>query len=127
MIFQGKCGKGYSDHMITTPPSTTNFTVGLQNKNSVAERMSATRDAQTRIEENRNAVQNRNSDSKAEVGLQDRNSSDERLTSITQLQSALVENHGYDAKEYVKAALTTNTKIINTPVLQRGSLLDIRI
>lgn len=113
--------------LTTTPPPTNNFDVGLQNKNSAAERISASKDAAQRISSNRADVNNRNSDSGADFGLQDRNSVAERLTAVKELNQALVQNHGYEAKEFIKASLTNNTKIINTPVLERGSLLDVRI
>lgn len=115
------------EQMITTPPSTTNINFGLQNKNSASERISASQTAAQRVTENSQSLRNMNSDAQAEFGLGDRNSSTERLTAVKSLQQTVVENHGFEAKEYIKAALTTNTKIINTPVLERGSLLDIRI
>lgn len=43
------------------------------------------------------------------------------------LQSRLVENHGFEMKKYTRDALANNTKIINTPPLERGSLLDVRV
>lgn len=114
--------------MITPlPPSTSNFTVGLQNKNSASERVSASRDATQRVTENKQALRSINSDSGSEFGLGDRNAVVERLTSVKSMHQTVVQNHGFEAKEYIKAALTTNTKIINTPPLERGSLLDIRI
>lgn len=113
--------------ILPPPPPTANFTLGLQNKNSASERISASRDATQRVTENKQAVQNRNSDGASEFGLGDRNGVAERLTAVKSLQQAVVQNHGFEAKEYIKAALTTNTKIINTPPLERGSLLDIRI
>lgn len=114
--------------MITPlPPSTTNLNFGLQNKNSASERLSASRDATQRVTENKQALRNMNSDNKSEFGLGDRNGVAERLTSVKSMHQTVVQNHGFEAKEYIKAALTTNTKIINTPVLERGSLLDIRI
>jgi hypothetical protein len=113
--------------LTTTPPSTNNFTVGLQNKNSASERIAATQEAQQRIESNKASLNNRNGDASADLGLQDRNTSSERLSEIKSMQQTVIENHGYDAKEYIKNALTNNSKIINTPVLERGSLLDVRI
>ena len=113
--------------LTTTPPSTSNFTVGLQNKNSAAERIAATQEAQQRIESNKANLNSRNGDAGAEFGLAHRDTSADRLSAIKTLQQAIVENHGYQAKEFVKNALTNNTKIINTPAMERGSLLDVRI
>lgn len=114
--------------MITTnPPITNNFTVGLQNKNSAAERISASKDAQQRIETNKNNYLNGSGNPNAEFGLQDRNTTSERISALQTLDQRLVENHGYQAKENTKNALTNNNKIINIPPLERGSLLDIRI
>ena len=113
--------------LTTTPPSTTNINFGLQNKNSTSERVAASQSAQQRVQTNINATRNQSSDAVAEFGLQDRTTIDERAGQVNSLQQRLVQNHGYDTKESIKAALTNNTKIINTPVLERGSLLDIRI
>lgn len=51
----------------------------------------------------------------------------QRDTAIDSMQGRVVENHGFEMKQYTKEALTNNTKIINTPVMQRGSLLDVSI
>lgn len=113
--------------LTTTPPSTDNFTVGLQNKNSAAERISASKDAQQRIQSDKASLNSRNGDAGAEFGLAHRNTAADRLGAIQNLQQTIVENHGFDAKEFTKNALTNNSKIINTPPLERGSLLDVRI
>ncbi|MBL8640562.1 MAG: hypothetical protein JNL76_00410 [Alphaproteobacteria bacterium] len=113
--------------MVTTPPSTTNINFGLQNKNSASERISAIQSAQQRVQENAINLRNMDSSATSSLGLQNRDSADERIGSIVSLQQRVVENHGYDAKEFIKASLTNNSKIINTPVLERGSLLDIKI
>lgn len=63
-------------------------------------------------------------DAKADYGLQDRATSDERLSAAQSLQQQVIQNHGFEAKQAVKEALTNNSKIINIPVQQRGSLLD---
>lgn len=113
--------------MLITPPSTNNFDVGLQNKNSASERMAASRSTQQRVQQNNAQERNLNSDGQADFGLQDRGTASERVGVIQNLKGRVIENHGYDAKQAVKNALTNNTKIINTPAMQRGSLLDIRI
>jgi hypothetical protein len=113
--------------LVTTPPPTTGFQFGLQNKNSAAERIGQSREAQQRITENRAQVRNTNSDPVADLGLQDRNGASERLGSARAMQQQIVQNHGFEAKTFVKEALTNNTKIINIPVQQRGSLLDIEV
>ena len=114
--------------MLTTdPPVTNNINFGLQNKNSASERIAASKQAQQRIETNKSTFTNTNNDQSAELGLQDRNTSSERIAALRQLDQTLVENHGYQAKESTKEALTNNNKIINIPPLERGSLLDMRI
>ncbi|MFA7275730.1 MAG: hypothetical protein WC043_02885 [Pseudobdellovibrionaceae bacterium] len=64
------------------------------------------------------------SDAKAEFGLQDRNTTRERTALIQKVQQKVTENHGFEAKEATKEALTNNTQIRNSPP-QRGSLIDI--
>ncbi len=113
--------------LTTTPPSTNSANFGLQNKNSAAERISASKEAQARVTENNQSLRNLNSDGTAEFGLQDRDSSAKRISKIQSMQQNVTENHGFESREFVKNALTTNSKIINIPVLQRGSLLDERI
>jgi hypothetical protein len=113
--------------LVNTPPSTNNFDVGLQNKNSASERIAASRATADRLAQNNAQRQNLNSDGFAELGLQDRGVSSERIAAVQSLKGRVIENHGFDAKQAIKQALTNNTKIINTPPLERGSLLDIRI
>lgn len=62
---------------------------------------------------------------KNNTALQDRGTAAERNQSIQQAQSIIEQNHGFDAKQAVKEALTHNTKIINTPASQRGTLVNI--
>jgi hypothetical protein len=113
--------------LIITPPSTNNFDVGLQNKNSAAERISASRSATNRVTQNNISERNINNDGQADLGLQDRGTGSERVDASQSLKGRLIENHGFEAKKATRDALANNTKIINTPPLQRGSLLDIRI
>lgn len=113
--------------LVNTPPSTNNFDVGLQNKNSAAERISASRSTTQRVIENNVKERNLNSDGRADLGLQDRGSADERIEATQSLKNRVIENHGFEAKKATRDALANNTKIINTPPLERGSLLDIRI
>jgi len=113
--------------LVNTPPPTSNFDVGLQNKNSAAERIAASKATAQRIVQTNNQERNLNTDGRAELGLQDRGTSSERISAVLSLKNRVIENHGFDAKQAIKQALTNNTKIINTPPLERGSLLDIRI
>lgn len=53
--------------------------------------------------------------------------SGQRMSAIESMQATVIENHGFEMKQYTKEALTNNTKIINTPVMQRGGLLDVLI
>jgi hypothetical protein len=114
--------------MVTTdPPITNNYTSGLLNKNSAAERIAAMQEAQQRVEDNKNNFLNSSNDGSADLGLQDRDTSSERIAAMQSVAQAVVENSGFDATTNLKNALTHNTKIINTPPLERGSLLDVRI
>ena len=113
--------------MLITPPPTNNFEFGLQNKNSAADRIGASQSAQQRVVDNKNTVRNTNTDGFADLGLQDRGTAPERLANSRQVKQTIIQNHGFEAKEFTKNALTNNTKIINIPVQQRGSLLDIKI
>lgn len=100
---------------------------GLNNRDSASERLSSIRDLNQRVLGNKlNPDDTLNSDSRADLGLRDRNTADERVSSIQQLEQRVVENHGFKAKAQTQEALTHNTKIINIPPLQRGSLLDTR-
>ena len=51
----------------------------------------------------------------------------QRDAAVDAMQSRVVENHGFEMKKYTRDALANNTKMINIPVLERGSLLDIKI
>lgn len=62
---------------------------------------------------------------KNNVGLSDRNTVQERSAVINQARQTVVENHGFDARQATKEALTHNNKIINTPTSQRGGLVNI--
>ena len=53
--------------------------------------------------------------------------SGERYSEAQSLKQTVIDNHGFEAKMYTQNALTNNTKIINTPPLERGSLLDVRV
>lgn len=64
-------------------------------------------------------------DQKADVGLQDRDTTPERIGKLQSSLDTVVQNHGFAARMSTQEALTNNTKIINTPANQRGSLLDI--
>lgn len=101
-------------------------TFGLGDRNSTAERIASLRDTQQRVDSNISNFRNTSNDSSAEFGLQDRNTFTERSGTIEQLNQRLVENHGFEAKKYTRDALANNTKIINIPVLERGSLVDIK-
>lgn len=113
--------------MISTPSSSNGATFGLQNRDSASERIAASRSTQQRVSQSLSETRSANSDAKADFGLQDRGTASERVMAVKTLQQAVVENHGFEAKQYIQNALTNNTKIINTPPLERGSLLDTRI
>lgn len=113
--------------MLITPPPTNNFDVGLQNKNSAAERISASRSATNRVTQNNISERNLNTDSRANLGLQDRGTSTERVSESQNLKGRLIENHGFEAKKATRDALANNTQIINIPVQRRGSLLDVSV
>jgi len=79
------------------------------------------------VTQNNISERNINNDGQADLGLQDRGTGSERVDASQSLKGRLIENHGFEAKKATRDALANNTKIINTPPLQRGSLLDIRI
>lgn len=100
---------------------------GLQDRATSSERISSGRSTQQRVVDNNNYERNLNSDPRADFGLQDRGTTTERVSDVQNLKQRVIENHGFVAKKSTRDALANNTKIINIPVLQRGSLLDIRI
>lgn len=61
----------------------------------------------------------------ANKGLQDRGTASERASAITEAQNRVDQNHDFTARQATQDALAHNTKIDNTPVTKRGSLLDI--
>lgn len=111
--------------MIITPPSTNTAEFGLQNKNSAAERISASRSTTNRVTQNNISERNINNDGQADLGLQDRGTGAERVNASQSLKGRVIENHGFEAKKATRDALANNTQIINIPVQRRGSLLDI--
>ena len=62
---------------------------------------------------------------KSNVGLQDRGTQAERISFAEQVEQRVVQNHGFDAKQNTKEALTNNNKIINTRADQRGTIVNI--
>lgn len=113
--------------MNVLPPSTNNVEFGLQNKNSASERISQIQSVQKNIQEQQANFSNANNDGMAEFGLQDRSTIAERGQSFEALKNRTIQNHGFEAKQNTKEALTNNMKIINIPPLERGSLLDFRV
>jgi len=101
--------------------------VNNDTRNSSSDRINQIQAAQQAVESNKANTQNMSNDGKAELGLQDRNTTAERASAIDAAQQKVVENHGFEARHSIKQALERNTKIINIPPLERGSLLDERI
>ncbi len=99
---------------------------GLSNKNTSQERINSLRNVQTNNESVHQTISIDDSyDQAADYGTNDRNPVSERAGWVRQLHQALVENHGFDAKKAIQNKLTYNTKIINIPPDQRGTIADL--
>lgn len=99
---------------------------GLKNQNSSAERINALRNSGIEFSDVYSTLNQIDSlDAKADHGLNDRNTTSERSGLVGSLQQRVVENHGFDAKESIKNKLTRNTKIVNIPPDQRGTIADL--
>ncbi len=62
---------------------------------------------------------------KSNAGLQDRGTLAERSALVERAQQTITQNHGFEAKQNVKEALTNNSKIINSRADQRGTIVNI--
>jgi uncharacterized protein YpbB len=110
---------------VELPPLTNSYTVGLRNKNWVDERIGEVRETQARVVNNNIKERNMNNDAQATYGLRDRGTSDERIAASQEVKQTLIENHGFAAKKALRDSFAYNTKIINIPVRERPSLVDI--
>lgn len=101
---------------------------GLKNQNSSGERINALRAAAGNIDfadVYTTLSQIDSLDAKADHGLNDRNTTSERSSLAQSAQQRVVENHGFDAKMDTQNRLARNTKIVNIPPDQRGTLADL--
>lgn len=100
---------------------------GLANKNLSSERISALKNVDIAAEPSIYPIirEHEAYDAAADQGLNDRNPVDERLGYVRAMHQRVVENHGFDAKKAIVAALTHNTKIVNIPPDQRGTIADL--
>lgn len=62
---------------------------------------------------------------KSNVGVQDRGTQTERAGFVDQVSQNVAQNHGFDVRQYTKEALANNSKIVNTPANQRGTVVNI--
>ncbi len=98
---------------------------GLANQNSSSERISALRSSGIEFSNVYSTLNQIDSlDAKADHGLNDRNTTSERAGIVGSLQQRVVENHGFEAKRSIQNKLARNTKIVNIPPDQRGTIAD---
>ncbi len=98
---------------------------GLKNQNSSSERISALRSSGIEFSDVYSTLNQIDSlDAKADHGLNDRNTTSERAGIVGSLQQRVVENHGFEAKRSIQNKLARNTKIVNIPPDQRGTIAD---
>lgn len=104
-----------------------NAQFGLANKNLAQERIQSLRNVDLASEPSPYTIISEVDalDSKADHGLNDRNTSNERRTYIEGMHQRVVQNHGFEAKQATIEALTHNTKIVNIPPDQRGTIADL--
>lgn len=101
------------------------ISLGLKNQNSSSERISALRSSGIEFSDVYSTLSQIDSlDAKADHGLNDRNTTSERAGLVGNLQQRVVENHGFDAKQNIQNKLARNTKIVNIPPDQRGTIAD---
>ncbi|MDD3020768.1 MAG: hypothetical protein PHX61_07290 [Alphaproteobacteria bacterium] len=105
-----------------------NAQFGLSNKNTSQERINSLRSVQIDNETVHETIRiDEGYDQAADFGTNDRNPVSERAGWVQTLHQALVENHGYDAKRATLNKLTHNTKIVNIPPDQRGTIADMSV
>ncbi|HNQ92231.1 MAG TPA: hypothetical protein PKI93_04795 [Alphaproteobacteria bacterium] len=98
---------------------------GLSNTNSSKERIAALQNVNVSAEPSAYTIAAQQDASNTEFGLTHKNTSAQRLDASRALKQRVIDNHGFQAKESIKAALTHNTKIVNIPPDQRGTIADL--